>query len=573
MSYKDVCEKWMNSPVVDDSFKRELAAITDEDELKDRFGGNLSFGTAGLRGVMAAGTARMNIYVVRHTTQAFAQVVLEEGEAAAKAGVAVCCDSRLNSQEFAVQSACVMAANGINVRIFESLRPTPELSFAIRYYGCTAGINITASHNPMEYNGYKVYWSDGAQLPPKHADAVAAKMAEIDMFDDVKTMDYDEAVKKGLITVMGEETDEAFLKCCTDLAKIADPEALGDDSFKMVYTPFHGTGYRLVPEALKRMGAKHVYIVPEQAEPDGRFPTVKYPNPEYPEGFKLAIELADRVGADFIIGTDPDADRVGMMIRGRDGKFVTVTGNQAGALGLDYLIAGLKRTGALPEKPVALKSIVTTELIKAVANAQGVECFDTFTGFKFIAEKKDALENSGEGKVIFGAEESYGYMMGDFVRDKDAVTAALVFSQMAAWYSRQGILLTDALEELFKKYGYYGEKTVSLEMTGFGAQERMKAMMAGQRSDPPKEIGGVAVAQYRDYRDGTVKDAATGKCESMELKDSDVLSYVLEDGTVVIVRPSGTEPKVKVYILAKSGTPAGRDEHIAACEAWANALV
>ncbi len=573
MSYRENYEKWLHSPALSAAEKAELESIQgDEKEIESRFFDQLSFGTAGLRGTMGVGLYRMNVHVVRHATQAFAQVILEEGAEAAARGVAVCFDCRNNSDVFAREAACVMAANGIPARLFESLRPTPELSFAVREYHCIAGINVTASHNPKEYNGYKVYWEDGAQLPPKHADQVAKKMKELDVFDCVKTMDYDEAVSKGLITLMGEETDEKFL--ANVMEQVNDKAVVEKmaDTFTMVYTPFHGTGYKLIPEALKRLGMKHVICVPEQMVIDGNFPTVVSPNPENPEGFYLAVDLAKKNNADFILGSDPDADRVGIMVRTKDDDFVVISGNQTGVLLLDYLIGAKRRTGKMPEKPVALKTIVTTEMARKVAEVNGLQCYDTFTGFKFLAEKKDKLENSGEGKVIFSYEESYGYMLGDYVRDKDAVSASVELSEMAAWYASQGMTLYDALQALFEKYGYYGEKTMNLVMPGLDGLKKMADLMANLRQNPPTEIAGVAVKQQKDYQDGSVVNVADGSKETMELSGSNVLRYEMADGTSLIVRPSGTEPKVKVYILANGATKSECDEKVAKYAAWAETL-
>ena len=566
MSYRENYEKWLHSPALSAAEKAELESIQgDEKEIESRFFDQLSFGTAGLRGTMGVGLYRMNVHVVRHATQAFAQVILEEGAEAAARGVAVCFDCRNNSDVFAREAACVMAANGIPARLFESLRPTPELSFAVREYHCIAGINVTASHNPKEYNGYKVYWEDGAQLPPKHADEVAKKMKELDVFACVKTMDYDQAVAEGKIVLMGAETDEKFL--ANVMEQVNDQAVVEQvaDTFKMVYTPFHGTGYKLIPEALKRLGMKHVICVPEQMVIDGNFPTVVSPNPENPEGFYLAVDLAKKNNADFILGSDPDADRVGIMVRTKDDDFVVISGNQTGVLLLDYLIGAKRRTGKMPEKPVALKTIVTTEV-------NGLKCYDTFTGFKFLAEKKDKLENSGEGKVIFSYEESYGYMLGDYVRDKDAVSASVELSEMAAWYASQGMTLYDALQALFEKYGYYGEKTMNLVMPGLDGLKKMADLMANLRQNPPTEIAGVAVKQQKDYQDGSVVNVADGSKETMALSGSNVLRYEMADGTSLIVRPSGTEPKVKVYILANGTTKAECDEKVAKYAAWAETL-
>lgn len=573
MSYRENYEKWLRSPALSPEEKAELESIQgDEKEIESRFFDQLSFGTAGLRGTMGVGLYRMNVHVIRHATQAFAQVILEEGAEAAARGVAVCFDCRNNSDVFAREAACVMAGNGIPVRLFESLRPTPELSFAVREYHCIAGINVTASHNPKEYNGYKVYWEDGAQLPPKHADEVAKKMKELDVFDCVKTMDYDEAVSQGLITLMGEETDEKFL--ANVMEQVNDKAVVEKmaDTFTMVYTPFHGTGHKLIPEALKRLGMKHVICVPEQMVIDGNFPTVVSPNPENPEGFYLAVDLAKKNNADFILGSDPDADRVGIMVRTKDDDFVVISGNQTGVLLLDYLIGAKRRTGKMPEKPVALKTIVTTEMARKVAELNGLQCYDTFTGFKFLAEKKDKLENAGEGKVIFAYEESYGYMLGDYVRDKDAVSASVELTEMAAWYASQGMTLYDALQALFEKYGYYGEKTLNLVMPGLDGLKKMADLMADLRQNPPAEIAGVAVKQQKDYQDGSVVNVDDGAKSTMELSGSNVLRYEMADGTSLIVRPSGTEPKVKVYILANGENKAACDEKVAKYAAWAETL-
>lgn len=573
MSYRDTYEKWLASPALSAEEKAELEAIRgDEKEIESRFFDQLSFGTAGLRGTMGVGLYRMNVHVIRHATQAFAQVILEEGPQAVARGVAICFDCRNNSDTFAREAACVMAGNGIPVRLFESLRPTPELSFAVREYGCIAGINVTASHNPKEYNGYKVYWEDGAQLPPKHADEVAKKMKELDVFACVKTMDYDQAISEGKIVLMGAETDEKFL--ANVMEQVNDKAVVEKmaDTFKMVYTPFHGTGYKLIPEALKRLGMKQVICVPEQMVIDGNFPTVVSPNPENPEGFYLAVDIAKKEGADFILGSDPDADRVGIMVRTKEDDFVVISGNQTGVLLLDYLIGAKRRTGKMPDKPVALKTIVTTEMARKVAEVNGLQCYDTFTGFKFLAQKKDQLEESGEGKVIFSYEESYGYMLGDYVRDKDAVSASVELSEMAAWYASQGMTLYDALQALFEKYGYYGEKTMNLVMPGLDGLKKMADLMAGLREKPPVEIAGVAVKEQKDYQDGSVVCVADGSKTTMELSGSNVLRYEMSDGTSLIVRPSGTEPKVKVYILANGTSKANCDAKVAKYAAWAESL-
>ena len=573
MDFMKEYEKWLASPALSQEEHAELESIrSDPKEIESRFYGPLEFGTAGLRGTMAVGLHNMNIHVIRWATQGFADVISAEGEEGKRRGVAICMDCRNHSMEFARAAAEVCAANGIHVRIFESLRPTPELSFAVREYHCQAGINVTASHNPKEYNGYKVYWEDGAQLPPHHADAIAKRLEEIDVFAGVKSMDYDEAVKAGLIEVLGEETDQRFMANVTSMINDKETVAKVADTFKLVYTPFHGCGYKLVPEALRALGIKHLICEPKQMVIDGNFPTVASPNPENPEGFYLAIDLARENDVDFILGTDPDSDRVGIMIRDHSGEYRPVTGNQTGVLLLDYLIGAMKRSGRLPTNPVALKTIVTTEMARKVAESNGVKCYDTFTGFKFMAEKKNALEASGEGKVIFSYEESYGYMLGDYVRDKDAVTASMLLTEMAAWYAAQGMTLFDALNALYEKYGWYAEKTHNLVMPGLDGLRDMAKLMKDLRENPPAEISGVKVVVRKDYTDGSVIDCATGAKTTMELSGSNVLRYELADGTVILVRPSGTEPKIKVYILTKGTDSADAAANIEKYGKWVAGL-
>ena len=573
MDFMKEYEKWLASPALSDAERAELESIrNDPKEIESRFYGPLEFGTAGLRGIMAVGLHNMNIHVIRWATQGFAQVICAEGEEGKRRGVAICMDCRNHSMEFARAAAEVCAANGIHVRIFESLRPTPELSFAVREYRCQAGINVTASHNPKEYNGYKVYWEDGAQLPPHHADAIAAALEQIDVFNGIRRMDFDEAVKAGLIETMGEETDRKFMANVTAMINDKETVAKVADTFKLVYTPFHGCGYKLVPEALRTLGIKHLICEPKQMVIDGDFPTVVSPNPENPEGFYLAIDLARENDVDFILGTDPDSDRVGIMIRNHSGEYRPVTGNQTGVLLLDYLIGAMRRSGKMPEKPVALKTIVTTEMARKVAESNGVTCYDTFTGFKFMAEKKNALEAAGEGKVIFSYEESYGYMLGDYVRDKDAVTASMLLTEMAAWYAAQGMTLFDALEKLYEKYGHYAEKTYNLVMPGLDGLKDMAQLMKNLRENPPAEISGVKVVTRKDYTDGSVVDCATGAKSAMELSGSNVLRFELADGTTILVRPSGTEPKIKVYILTIGKDETERDENLAKYSQWVATL-
>ena len=573
MSYQQQFHRWLHSDALSPEEKAQLQAIADDPkEVEDRFFGLLEFGTAGLRGVMGLGLRRMNVHVIRHATQAFAQVILAEGPAAAAQGVAICYDCRVHSQEFARAAAGVMAANGIPVRLFEAMRPTPELSFAVREYGCVAGLNVTASHNPPEYNGYKVYWSDGAQLPPQHAAAIAAQMEALDVFDDVRTMDYEQARAQGLITLLGRETDDKFLSHVLD--QINDRQAVAQvtDAFRMVYTPFHGTGYQQIPYVLEQLGIRYLHCVPEQMVIDGTFPTVKSPNPETPESFALAQKLAKEVDAQLILGSDPDADRVAIQVKDRKGDYVQISGNQTGVLLLDYLIGAKRRAGTLPENPVALKSLVTTQLAQVVAEANGVRCYNTFTGFKFMAEKKNQLEAAGQGHVIFSYEESIGYMIGDYVRDKDAVTAALLLTEMTAWYAARGMTLLDALQAIYETYGYYGENTLNLVMPGLEGMGKMQAIMAALRQTPPDQIAGTTVCLQRDYQPGTERDTATGETTAMELAGSNVLGYQLADGTTLVVRPSGTEPKIKVYVLASGTDSADCQRKVEQYTAWAETL-
>ena len=573
MDYRKEYEKWLASPALSEDERAELKALEGNDkEIKARFYGPLEFGTAGLRGTMYTGLHNMNRHVIRWATQGFANVIRAEGTEAMKKGVAVCMDCRNHSAEFARETACVMAANGIHVRLFESLRPTPELSFAVREYGCQAGVNVTASHNPKEYNGYKVYWADGAQLPPQHAAAIADELTRIDIFTGVQSMDYEQALAEGRIELLGEDCDRRFMANVMGMVNDYETVKKVADDFGLVYTPFHGCGYKLVPEALTSLGIKHLYCEPKQMVIDGDFPTVVSPNPENPEGFYLAIDLAKEKNVDFILGTDPDSDRVGIMVRNKAGEFEPVTGNQTGVLLLDYLIGAMKRAGKLPAHPAALKTIVTTEMARAVAEANGLDCYDTFTGFKFMAEKMNELESAGKNTVIFSYEESYGYMIGHYVRDKDAVTASLLLTEMAAWYHAQGMTLFDALQALYEKYGWYGEKTHNLVMPGLDGLEKMAALMQSLRAQPPVEISGVKVAQYKDYSDGTVRDAATGAITPMPLSGSNVLRFELTDGSHIVVRPSGTEPKIKVYILTKGADAAERDANLEKYSAWVKTL-
>lgn len=561
MNYKEEYQRWLDSPALSNAEWEELNAIRDDEkEIESRFFAPLEFGTAGLRGEMALGCRRMNVHVIRHATQAFAEVIRAEGPEACRKGIVICYDCRINSETFAHEAASVMAANGIHVRIFDALRPTPELSFAVKHYGTTAGLNITASHNPKEYNGYKVYWSDGAQLPPQHAAAIAKNMERLNIFTDIQRMPFDEAVQHGLVEYIGAETDEAFLQ--NVMAQAINPDVVRRvaDRFKIVYTPFHGAGWRLVPEALRRLGMQQVIPVPEQMVLDGAFPTVVSPNPENPEGFYLAVDLAKKVGSDLILGTDPDSDRVGVMVRGEDGVYHTITGNQMGVLLLDYIITARRENGTLPENAAAISTIVTTKMVRRICEANGLHFDETFTGFKFMAEKLAEYQRDGSHRYVLAFEESYGYMMGDYVRDKDAVTACMMITEMAAYYFEKGMTLAQAMDALYEKYGFYGEKTLNLVMPGLDGLEKMKALMAELRAQPLTEIAGTPVLRMRDYQDGSIHVIGLGKVDHTEISGSNVLYFELEDGCSFIVRPSGTEPKIKIYILAT-----GKDR--AACDA------
>jgi phosphoglucomutase len=560
------------APELSDAERAELSSIEgDEKEIESRFFAPLEFGTAGLRGVMAAGINRMNVHVIRHVTQSFAEVILaERGGGAKKPSAVICRDTRHNGPEFARAAAEVMAANGIRVLFFESPRPTPELSFAIREYGCDAGINITASHNTREYNGYKVYWSDGAQLPPRHAAEIAERMALGDVFTSARRMSWEDAVSRGLIEMLGAETDARFLDNVMGQSRGFTPP--GD--FTLVFTPFHGAGRLLVPEALRRLGVKNIFCVPEQMIPDGDFPTVASPNPENPDSFALAEALARQRGADVVIGVDPDCDRVAALAPDGAGGYVPITGNQMGVLLLNYIIDAGERSGALPERPpAALKSVVSTDMARRVAESRGVRSFDTFTGFKFLAAKKNELEASGEYNVIFAFEEAIGYMAGDFVRDKDGVTASVLIAEMTAWYRARGMTLPDALGELYATYGFYAERTVSLVMPGVEGLRDMARLMAQLRESPPSAVAGSRVLARRDYVTGVETDAVTGGTAQMELRGSNMLRFIMEDGAHVVVRPSGTEPKIKVYILAKGVTSAVCGEMTERYAKWAEGLV
>ena len=561
MSYLDNYKLWLNSPAITEKERQELRDIADnDDEIKLRFSSGLTFGTAGLRGTMKTGMNAMNVYTVAQATQGLATLIHKEGRASD--GVAIACDSRNNSQLFAQVAAEVLAAADIPVYIFDELRPTPELSFALRQLKCVAGINITASHNPKQYNGYKAYWEDGAQLPPEHANTVYEEICKIDIFNDVKRVDFDTAVNDGRIKIIGKEIDDLYLAQVK--AQAVNPDAIKSvaDELKIVYSPLHGAGHKLIPEVLGMVGLKHLYKVDEQFVIDGSFPTVEKPNPEYVEVFGIGIDIANKVGSDLVIATDPDADRVGVVARTKDGSFRTITGNQMGALLIDYIITAYEETNTMPPEPYVVKSIVSSELATKICEAHNVKMFNVLTGFKFIGEVIKNHEKMGHGDYIFGFEESYGYLKGTYARDKDAVVATMLICEMTAYYHAKGMTLYDALEKLYERYGFCCERNVEIYMDGVDGPARMAALLDGMRTNIPSELGGVKVVVFGDYKEQTFTDVASGEKTSTELPGSDVLSFKLENGDVVIVRPSGTEPKVKFYFMVSASDESTALSHI-----------
>jgi len=563
-------EEWLKN--TDPSTIEELSAIKDnEDEIKNRFSSYLSFGTAGLRGIMKAGTCAMNVYTVRNATQGFADYI--NGSGMAEKGIVIACDSRNNSELFAREAASVMAANGIPCYIFDTLRPTPVLSFAVRELGCAAGINITASHNPKEYNGYKAYGEDGSQLSPAAAEAVSERIRASSFFADVKTLDFEEGVKSGKIRVLDYDFDERYIAKVLEQQTYPGLISSVSEELSVVYTPLHGAGHRLVPEVLSRCGLKNIHPVKEQFVLDGDFPTVKYPNPEFPEVFGLGIKIADEKGSDLIIATDPDADRVGIAVRVNDGSFMTLTGNQVGALLLEYMLSAYEEQDSMPFAPYAVKSIVSTPLADEVCKRHGVRMFNVLTGFKFIGEVITAHEEAGDGSFILGFEESYGYLKGTYARDKDAVVASMLITEMAAFYRKKGMSLYEALTELYSKYGYYLEGVENITMAGLDGAEKMKALMERLRKEPPASLGGDRVLKIRDCLSGEIKDLITGESDKTGLPSSDVLYYDTEGGNAVIVRPSGTEPKVKIYYLLRGKSKSEAEKTLEAYKASVKALM
>lgn len=567
--------RWMESGVVDIATKNELMNIEqDEEEINERFYQDLSFGTAGLRGIIGAGTNRMNIYTVRKATQGLAMVICESGKEAMERGVAIAYDSRLYSDVFALEAAKILAANGIKSYLFDELRPTPELSFAIRHLNCIAGIIITASHNPAKYNGYKVYWEDGAQMPPKNADKVLNFINSIDIFNDVKVLDEVEASNSGLINRIGKEVDKAYLENVK--AQSINPDLIlkAGDKLKVVYTPFHGAGNKLVRRILSQLGVSNVFVVREQEDPDPAFPTVKSPNPEDPEGFVYAIKLAKETGAPLIIGTDPDGDRMGLMVRDKSGEYVTLSGNQVGVLLINYILSQRIEKGTLPKDPVVIKTIVTSEMAAVVCKHYGIDITDVLTGFKFIGEIIKNLEEKGEeDRFILGFEESYGYLSGTYARDKDAVVATMLTVEMAAWYTMRGMTVYDGLQELFEKFGYYKEMQKSFTLEGISGIQKRQEIVDFLRNNPPEKFGDARVVAVRDYLTRVRTETETGKSEALTLPKSDVLYYELSDGTYFVVRPSGTEPKIKFYLFTSGKTKEEADSSMNTLWGHVSALV
>lgn len=552
MDYMEKYRFWLASDAFDEETKKELQAIDGDDkEIKERFYKDLEFGTGGLRGIIGAGTNRMNKYTVGKATQGLANYILKNNPDGAKMGVAIAYDSRNMSPEFAERSALVLNANGIKAYVFDELRPTPELSYAVRALGCTAGIVVTASHNPPEYNGYKVYWADGAQVVYPKDKGIIGEVNAISDFSLIKTMDRKEAEEKGLFNVIGKEIDDGFIKAIK--AQAVRPEEIKKaEDMVIVYTPLHGTGNKPVRRVLSEVGFKNVYVVPEQEKPDKNFSTVGYPNPEDPKAFTLAIELAKEKNAEIIVGTDPDADRIGVVIRDEKGNYDILTGNMTGALLTEYVLNGRKEKGLLPENAAVIKTIVTTEMVRAIAESYNAELIEVLTGFKFIGEKIKQFEEDHSHTFVFGFEESYGCLSGTYARDKDAVGAAMLVCEMAAYYKNRGMTLHDALEELYKKYGFYKEGVKSVTLKGIDGAEKIGKIMAHLRENTPEGFGGNKVLTVKDYKSGVFTDVATGNKSESPLPASDVLYYNLEDRAWLCVRPSGTEPKIKFYMGVKA---------------------
>lgn len=551
MNYKELYEEWLSNPCFDEETKAELKAISDdENEIKERFYQELEFGTAGLRGIIGAGINRMNVYTVRKATQGLANYILKVGGAGK--GVAIAYDSRRMSPEFADVAALCLNANGIKAYVFESLRPTPELSFAVRELKCIAGINITASHNPPEYNGYKVYWEDGAQITPPHDTGIMSEVKAVTDFASLKTMDKEEAVKAGLYTVIGADIDDKYIAELKKQVKRQDCIDAAKKELKIVYTPLHGTGNIPARRILRELGFENVYVVPEQELPDGEFPTVSYPNPEAAEAFELALKLAKEKDADLVLATDPDADRLGVYVKdSKSGEYITLTGNMSGCLLADYEIEQIKQSRGIPEDGALIKTIVTTNMADAIAEYYGVRLIEVLTGFKYIGQQILGFEQSGKGEYLFGFEESYGCLIGTHARDKDAIVATMALCEAAAYYKTKDMTLWDAMLAMYEKYGYYKDDIQSITLKGIEGLNKIQEILETLRNNTPEKFGRYKVLSARDYKKDTIKNVVTGEVKPTGLPNSNVLYYDLEDGAWLCVRPSGTEPKVKFYYGVK----------------------
>ena len=549
--YMKIYQEWLSNPYFDEATKEELRAIEgNENEIKERFYMDLEFGTAGLRGIIGAGINRMNIYVVRRATQGLANYIIKQG--AANKGVAIAYDSRHMSPEFAMEAAMTLSANGIKAYKFESLRPTPELSFAVRELGCVAGINITASHNPPEYNGYKVYWEDGAQFTPPHDKGVTEEVLAIEDLSTVKTTDEASATAAGLYQVIGQEIDDKYIAQVK--AQVVNQKAIDEmqDQITIVYTPLHGTGNIPARRVMKEIGFTHVYVVPEQELPNGDFPTVSYPNPEAKEAFELGLKLAKEKDADLVLATDPDADRLGVYVKDtKSGEYIPLTGNMSGSLLCEYVLSQKQAAGKIPADGQVVKSIVSTNLIDAVAKSYGAELIEVLTGFKWIGKQILKNETTGHGTYLFGMEESYGCLIGTYARDKDAISATAALCEAAAYYKQKGMTLWDAMIAMYEKYGYYKDAVKAIGLSGIEGLAKIQSIMETLRNNTPTEVGGYKVTSARDYKLDTIKNMATGEVKPTGLPSSNVLYYDLEDGAWICVRPSGTEPKIKFYFGVK----------------------
>lgn len=551
MDYKSIYEGWLSNPYFDEATKEELKGIAnDENEIKERFYADLEFGTAGLRGIIGAGTNRMNVYTVRKATQGLANYIASVG--GKEKGVAIAYDSRRMSPEFADEAALCLAANGIKAYVFESLRPTPELSYAVRKLSCIAGINITASHNPPEYNGYKVYWEDGAQITPPHDTGIMDEVKKVTDYSTVKTMDKEAAKAAGLYIVIGQDIDDAYMEELKSQVIHWDAIKAEQKNLKIVYSPLHGTGNIPARRVLKELGFENVYVVKEQELPDGEFPTVSYPNPEAKEAFELGLKLAKEVDADLVLATDPDADRLGVYVKDdKTGEYITLTGNMSGCLLADYEIGQRAASKGLPEDGALISTIVTTNMAAAIAKAYGVKFIEVLTGFKFIGQQILGFENSQKGTYLFGFEESYGCLIGTHARDKDAIVATMALCEAAAYYKNQGKTLWDAMIDMYEKYGYYKDDIKSITLKGIEGLAKIQEILETLRNDPPSKIGDYKVLSARDYKKDTIKNMETGEVTPTGLPGSNVLYYDLNDDAWLCVRPSGTEPKVKFYYGVK----------------------